>query len=470
MAGAEQSSGAAAEAAAAASPGVPAGGGEAERVSAALGAAAGPAAEIGGPVRPLAEAGPDTAGAAPEAEAGAGAGAVPASGEAAEAGAGAEAQGGAGTEAGAAGSEVGAGAEAGAGARTGVRVRIRGRGVVAAAAAEGEGGAEGRAPFGRPPKSLLAGSAIAGAILVTVPLLLMAMSDEEKEEAGSANAQLSTGSMTLEDEQVAGGGSGPYTMESPTPQPAPQPSTGTGTGTGTAADTGADSGLQPGPDGTDGQGGDPEPQGADPEASAGPQAQGTGSRDQPGAIFVTPQGTTETARKGQSTPNAPAAVVVADPSNSKQVLLRNKMTGKCADLPGTGPGKGRQAVVLGVCNNKSTDNQLWNLEVRYAKGGPGGTNLFTIRNAKDGLCLDLEGTGGKPKYTRVLENSCIGTKQDNQLWWLQSRGNGDYWIHNYASDQQCLNVVGWAGEGGVGSPLEIRPCLVNDDHKWLIGK
>ncbi|MFK0046009.1 RICIN domain-containing protein [Streptomyces sp. NPDC090741] len=171
---------------------------------------------------------------------------------------------------------------------------------------------------------------------------------------------------------------------------------------------------------------------------------------------------------GPVVPGRTRPAVTPDPSNSKRVLLRNSMTGKCADLPGTGRGYSNQAVRQGECNSSSSENQLWDFELHYPRGGPGGANLLQIRNVKDRLCLDLEGTGGAPRNTWVAENQCVGTYKDNQLWWLQRKSDGTYWIHNFASAQQCLNVVGWAGDSADGAPLEIRPCLVNDDHKWTI--
>ena len=56
------------------------------------------------------------------------------------------------------------------------------------------------------------------------------------------------------------------------------------------------------------------------------------------------------------------------------VLLYNPTTKKCADIPNYDKGQINGPVEEYICDGTSHDNQLWNLEVRYPKLGPGGTD------------------------------------------------------------------------------------------------
>ncbi|MFI1397934.1 RICIN domain-containing protein [Streptomyces sp. NPDC020681] len=273
---------------------------------------------------------------------------------------------------------------------------------------------------------------------------------EEDGRPDTAKTDLSSGSMMLEDAQAEVRDGGPYVVESSTLQ--------------ASSDTSPASGRKREPSSNEKPG--PPPEGGDPD-TPNPQPAGDPSPTDDKLPAATTRTTKAAPKRARVLADAPQVV---DLSNSKRILLRNKTTGKCADLPGAGIGRRGRVVTLGECNNKTTDNQLWDFNGRYAKGGPGGVSLFDTRNVKDGLCLDLPGLGGVSRNTKVSEYKCNGTTKDNQLWWLQSRGGRFVPDPQLRQQPAVLEHRRLGGEGRVGAPLEIRPCLVNDDHKWIIGK
>jgi hypothetical protein len=165
-------------------------------------------------------------------------------------------------------------------------------------------------------------------------------------------------------------------------------------------------------------------------------------------------------------PNQKKTAPIIDYSNMKGVLLRNVATDLCADLPTFDKGKNESPVNQFDCDGSDADNQIWDFEVRAEGKGPHSTNLFQIRNRKDGLCMDLRSEGGAPGGEPIQEYSCKDSTADNQLWWLEQRDDKRFWIHNFASDQQCLQVKGPEGTGDVNAALNIEPCRTGDDHEW----
>lgn len=161
---------------------------------------------------------------------------------------------------------------------------------------------------------------------------------------------------------------------------------------------------------------------------------------------------------GGSKPSAKPVVPVND------IVLRNAATELCADVPNFGAGEINGPVQQYHCDATDNDNQIWNLEVKYPKMGPGGTALFQIRNVKDRFCMDLGEYGGRPEGTKIAEFHCDGTTADNQLWWIAKQESGDYWIRNFASNNMCLGVE---GDGGVDAALNISGCT-NTDQEWEI--
>ncbi len=199
---------------------------------------------------------------------------------------------------------------------------------------------------------------------------------------------------------------------------------------------------------------------ATPEAPKAPSVEPVASQP---AAPETSGGSGGGAGGGQPKPEEKPKSVV--PASS--VLLRNTSTKKCADIPGDGEGAKEGRVQQHTCDESPDDNQLWDLEVRYPKLGPGGTPLFQIRNVKDQFCMDLPGSGAQPVHAPVSEFTCDGTTADNQLWWIDEQGDGVYWIRNYASNNKCLDVGG-------NSPtaedvrLMLFDCTNTDDQEWNV--
>ncbi|WP_030191313.1 RICIN domain-containing protein, partial [Streptomyces violaceorubidus] len=153
---------------------------------------------------------------------------------------------------------------------------------------------------------------------------------------------------------------------------------------------------------------------------------------------------------------------------AQDILLRNTVSHMCAELPGREKGVPDGPVQQAVCDDTDGDNQIWDLEVKYDKGGPGGAPLFQIRNIKDRFCMDLPDHGAAAVGTAVTEFHCDSTTStDNQLWWVDKQESGAYWIRNFSSNQKCLGVEGTNG-GALFSKLVLDNCSNVDDQEWEI--
>ncbi|MFB7601030.1 RICIN domain-containing protein [Streptomyces sp. NPDC056160] len=152
---------------------------------------------------------------------------------------------------------------------------------------------------------------------------------------------------------------------------------------------------------------------------------------------------------------------------AENVLLRNTTTKKCADIPGYDNGTKAGPVREYDCDGTSHDNQLWDLDVTDARGGPGGTPLFLIRNVKDRFCMDVTGYDAAPVRSPIMEYMCNPTQADNQLWWVDKQKSGAYWIRNFASQNLCLDVAG-NGDGVNDTNLTLFYCSTSDDQEWQI--
>lgn len=162
--------------------------------------------------------------------------------------------------------------------------------------------------------------------------------------------------------------------------------------------------------------------------------------------------------------------VSAPPATSMgPYALYNYATGKCADLPGGGPGTINGGVYQWSCNFSASDNMLWNIEWYD-------NYRFTVRNPDDGFCLDAPGTGVVGDGTPIAEYICLPADDDNQSYWaVEVPGQTGYWFVNGKSvlvagaDRShwlCLEVSGQA-DGLDGNPLLLYPCqAANDDHFW----
>ncbi|MFF3820004.1 ricin-type beta-trefoil lectin domain protein [Streptomyces bluensis] len=296
------------------------------------------------------------------------------------------------------------------------------RGVTATAAAtaangdrkgpEGDDGAP-----GRPKKPALAGAAMAGAVLIAVPLLIMAIGSDDDKDAKKNVSASSSADTVLDDEND--GKAGAFVPESPSP-------------TKTKSEEKEKEAKEPA-----------KAPAAPPTSTAAPS---------PAA-----EKKTSTERK-----KAPSNL----PSVLTRVLIKNNTNGTCVDIPGYSSGPPDGPVHQSGCNNDPADNQLWDLEKRYESAGPGGAPLFQIRNVMDRMCLDLPGYEGAGPATNVTEFPCNGTKADNQLWWLDRQSDGKYWIRNFASNNMCLDSYDTFSEN---RNLIIWHCTPENqnNHEWI---
>jgi hypothetical protein len=177
--------------------------------------------------------------------------------------------------------------------------------------------------------------------------------------------------------------------------------------------------------------------------------------------------------KPKPKPSAPArtnqpAVKAADATGQGYgpYFILNLVTKQCVDLPGDGPGPRDGPVNQFPCDKTVDDNQEWTFEPRGADSQ--GYQLYWIRNADDGFCLDPPGIGTVASGSPLDETGCFD--QDNQYFRLEPKttagGFAYYWLRNTVADM-CLDVPG-KGDGGPNSQLDLVPCLSHDDHEWAL--
>ncbi|MFI9809523.1 RICIN domain-containing protein [Streptomyces sp. NPDC052301] len=152
-------------------------------------------------------------------------------------------------------------------------------------------------------------------------------------------------------------------------------------------------------------------------------------------------------------------------SDRSGVLLKSAATGLCADLPNTGPGYSTMPIMQSHCDGSDGDNQQWTVQVHRGDTGPGGASLVLLVNAKDGLCIDAPDKAAKPANMLVQEANCQSSLDDNQLWWISPAGDGNVRIHNYLSDQLCLQV--WGDSPKSTSWTSIDRCS-DPDSVWRL--
>lgn len=147
-------------------------------------------------------------------------------------------------------------------------------------------------------------------------------------------------------------------------------------------------------------------------------------------------------------------------------FILNLATKMCFDLPGYGPGTRDGPVNQAPCNKTGDDNEEWTFEPRAVDGK--GYQLYWIRNADDGFCLDPPGNSTVSSGTELGETGCYD--QDNQYFRLEpkktSGGFKYYWLRNTVADM-CVDVPG-VGSGGADARLALVPCQSNDDHEWAL--
>ncbi|MEU6083020.1 RICIN domain-containing protein [Streptomyces sp. NPDC047108] len=249
---------------------------------------------------------------------------------------------------------------------------------------------------------------MAGAVLIALPLLVMALDDDDRKETASSSAPADT---VLEDDRSRAGA---FVPESPSPKKTKPKK---------------------------------KPPARSPKAAAPQTAAPSPSKP---------------AKKKKAAAKAPSDGL---PATRTRVLIKNLTNATCADVPGGGYGYADGPIHQAVCNSTTEDNQLWNLEKKYENAGPGGSALFVIRNTKDGMCMDLPGNEGAPVATAVTEFPCNGSTSDNQLWWLDKKADGLYWIRNFASNHQCLDSQTADNEDRNLIVYICRPESQNN-HQW----
>ncbi|MCO5994334.1 RICIN domain-containing protein [Actinoallomurus rhizosphaericola] len=298
---------------------------------------------------------------------------------------------------------------------------------VAPAAPNGATAADGdEMPPDRPRKPVLAAVAIGGVVLLAIPILLVGRGshDGRRERTTAAADRVMTG-----DGQAAPGA---YVPASPTPTASPSASP-------SASATPKKGAAKAG------------------KSAAKAAAGAAGAHDGKGGGG----GKVSAAGSGGRGPTGPKF------STTTRLLIKNTMTGLCADVPGYGKGTNDGPINQFTCS-RSGDNQLWDLVVNMKGAGPHGADLFTIRNSTDNLCFDVPGYGADGPRTFVSEHYCLPGKGDNQMWYLQKRYSRHFWIRNYASGL-CLDVAGYYGSGGKDARLTLFPCDPKDDHVWSFG-
>ncbi|WP_435193303.1 RICIN domain-containing protein [Streptomyces sp. NRRL F-5630] len=298
--------------------------------------------------------------------------------------------------------------------------------VAAAAAGSGGAGTSTRAgdepPGSRPKKPMLAAAAIVGAILIAVPFLVAGQDEREPERTRTQNAA----DTVLDTERSAVPDT--YTSESPTPSPKPSK-----------------------------------------EKKEKPPAPVVHKQ----TFAPSPSASEKPKEKPKPKPKPKVKELTAAEklrqwangrSGVQNTVIKNADTGQCIDIGGYDKGKINDPVNQFPCNDTTVDNQLWNLDIVDKNGGPQNAPLFLIRNSKDGLCLDLGYYNARSAGTKVSEFHCNATG-DNQLWWLDPRGDGTNWIRNAVSNDLCLRPTDGASAGN-DARLEIAMCGFGD--RWIV--
>ncbi|MBT2412011.1 ricin-type beta-trefoil lectin domain protein [Streptomyces sp. ISL-12] len=293
----------------------------------------------------------------------------------------------------------------------------------------------------RPRRPLLAAAGIAGALLISVPFLVLAAigDDDDRSIATAPVGGTTLGPGTSDDELPAD-----YAAESPSPSPSASKAS-------PSAKSPSPAEVKAAPQGTE-------------EKTAAEEEKKT---KEPAAGKTTKAARTEKKATTKKTPEPTARELANAASSQSAVLLKNTATGKCADVPGYGTGSVDGPVRQYICRDGSSDNQQWDLNVVSASGGPGGASLFVIKNVKDGLCFDLPKYGSVGKGTQVTEFPCNTTRSDNHLWYLEPRAGGTYALRNLVANL-CLGVNG-GKTAGDDAELQVMTCGENQytAQRWV---
>jgi hypothetical protein len=152
------------------------------------------------------------------------------------------------------------------------------------------------------------------------------------------------------------------------------------------------------------------------------------------------------------------------PDPNTAYLIANYGLPRCVDIPGFGSGRVDGPVNQWTCNSPG-DNQKFFFQQRGVDDQ--GRPLYWIRNATDGLCLDLPAFGPVPPATKVTQYHC--RDDDNQYWRMDAQFSRHqsvwyYWLREAKTDM-CLDIPGVA-DAPLDVQLEVFPCRSFDDHEW----
>ncbi|MFF9486140.1 RICIN domain-containing protein [Streptomyces sp. NPDC014676] len=283
---------------------------------------------------------------------------------------------------------------------------------------------------------MVAAAAIVGAVLICVPLLVLGLTREEDRTVETAPV----GGTTLDPGTSDDIPAADYQAASPASSASPSGAT-SASGSPAEPEPEPKSKAEPSPS---------RPAGVKAAPSSGTGKKADGEAGKP---------------KAENSPAITARQLANALSTRVNAQLKNVATGKCADLPYFEKGSVDGPVSQYNCRPTTQDNQLWDLEVADADGGPGGASLFVIRNRKDGLCMDLPDYGSVAAGTKVTEYHCRPAA-DNQLWWLDPRSGG-YRIRNAASDL-CMSVAGGSAAGN-DARLQVARCgSGTGEQRWSV--
>jgi hypothetical protein len=182
------------------------------------------------------------------------------------------------------------------------------------------------------------------------------------------------------------------------------------------------------------------------------------------------------------TPAGSANAATPIPPADQAVWLVNQWTHQCA-TPATNLLTLQPVIVQDPCFTSGQLVKLIPTRQVYDAGAGRTVTLFEITESASGKCYDLPNYGGEPAGTRVGVYACNSLPWlDNQEWYFNLLGTYGgrtaYLVENFASDNLCLDVSGWASDGtdeAPGQALTIYTCGVPvwanggwDDHLWWV--
>ncbi|MET7320224.1 ricin-type beta-trefoil lectin domain protein [Streptomyces sp. NPDC005549] len=292
---------------------------------------------------------------------------------------------------------------------------------------------------GRPHGPMIAAAALAGAVLIGVPIIVFVGTSDDDRPTEQSVSSKPVGGEPLEPNMSDDKPPADYVAESPSPSASPS------TAKKTAPEAVAEVKKVPAAD--------TEQAPAKAESAAPRKA--------------------ESAAPGKETekPAPPTRRQMANALSGKaNVMLKNQLTGLCVDVPGEGKGKPAGALKQGTCRATTADNQIYDLKVVDKDGGPQGSTLFVIKNRKSGLCLDLSYYKSVRPGSKIMEYHCNSTTADNQLWWLDPNEYGNR-VRNVVSNNLCMGVAG-GDRSELDAALQLQTCSgkVFSSQRWMVSQ